>query len=66
MLNMDLAWSEVVNALVKLEILKAIHNELGEFLRDTFVVNALVKLEILKAIHNTARSKTTGGWLSMH
>ena len=42
----------VVNALVKLEILKAIHNYRFYFLVMCIVVNALVKLEILKAIHN--------------
>ena len=43
----------VVIALVKLEILKAIHNKACWLLFDWLVVIALVKLEILKAIHNS-------------
>ena len=42
----------VVNALVKLEILKAIHNSCNDEWDILCVVNALVKLESLKAIHN--------------
>ena len=42
----------VVIALVKLEILKAIHNGRYGILVHNGVVIALVKLEILKAIHN--------------
>ena len=43
----------VVIALVKLEILKAIHNFVVNSNTDNCVVIALVKLEILKAIHNS-------------
>ena len=42
----------VVIALVKLENLKAIHNNLPFLFGIKYVVIALVKLENLKAIHN--------------
>ena len=44
--------SEVVYALVKLENLKAIHNNRDKTVLGFIVVYALVKLENLKAIHN--------------
>ena len=45
-------FKHVVIALVKLENLKAIHNNLVEWPFKFVVVIALVKLENLKAIHN--------------
>ena len=42
----------VVIALVKLENLKAIHNDIRQDSQVLHVVIALVKLENLKAIHN--------------
>ena len=56
----------VVNALVKLEILKAIHNNQQKPTTNKGVVNALVKLEILKAIHNFVPLRNGNFRLSMH
>ena len=47
----------VVIALVKLENLKAIHNDRDIRLGELGVVIALVKLENLKAIHNSNKLK---------
>ena len=41
-----------VTALLKVEILKAIHNRIIGKKRVSVAVTALLKVEILKAIHN--------------
>ena len=44
--------SRVVDALSKIENLKAIHNDIAKTWETTKVVDALSKIENLKAIHN--------------
>ena len=56
----------VVIALVKLEILKAIHNRRSYCINGSRVVIALVKLEILKAIHNSWTAPRRAGPLLLH
>ena len=48
----------VVSALLKVEILKANHNELSDWGKAANVVSALLKVEILKANHNRQESQT--------
>ena len=43
-----------VTALLKVEILKAIHNAIVSLQAFAYAVTALLKVEILKAIHNFA------------
>ena len=56
----------VVSALLKVEILKANHNQRMVDKAQAAVVSALLKVEILKANHNEKERSNINKWLYLH